>query len=1056
MHARRWSDALRFWTLAAALCATTASAGAVEPALRQGPAVRQGPDGKLLYRNEGRGDRVPDFSSCGYAGGDRDIPDVPVRLVVRPGAGDDGARLQAALDEVALLPLDGAGFRGAVMLAPGNFQIAGQLVLNASGVVLRGAGATANGTRIIAAGRDRRTLLRVAGVDDRPGADAASRRRVVDDYVPVGGMTLELDSVDGLNVGDAIVVVRPSSPDWVKQLGADAFGVGWRPGSRDVRWERLITAIDGQRVTLDAPLTTALDAALGGATIQDATWPGRIANVGIEDLILESAYDAARPHDEEHAWHAVTFENVSDGWLRRVECRHFAGGAVAVWETGRRITVEDCLSLAPISELGGRRRLSFFTQGQQTLFLRCWSEEGLHDFAAGHCSAGPNAFVQCVASRTNGDSGPLESWSSGLLYDNVRIDGGKLCLENRWAAPAGCGWAAGNCVIWQCQAAQVRCFDPPGARNWAVGVWANVAGDGSIEGIGDFVKPRSLFQAQLAERRGVDAARRVEPLLLDPIGSTNPTVAEAAEFTRQSVEPPTQLIDVIRQRMQAAATGNAGKSGAPLIEPAVRPAAGNETSDTPQSLRVENGWLLLGNRVALGRMITPKWWAGNIRPDEAPAFGPAITRFVPGRVGAGLTDDLPELAARMNRERAVAYDHHYGLWYDRRRDEHTQVRQSSGEVEPPFYEQPFARCGEQTAWDGLSRYDLASFNPWYWGRLRQFADLGAEHGFVLLHHNYFQHNILEAGAHWADSPWRPANNVNGPLPFPEPPPYVGDKRIFLAEAFYDVADPRLRELHRGYIRQCLDNFAESPNVIQLTSGEFSGPLHFVEFWIDVIAAWEAETGRQVLVALSAPKDVQDAILADPVRSKTVDVIDLRYWAYTADGGLYAPPGGEQLAPRQQLRKTKLKPGGPAAIVQAVREYRERFPNKAVTYSAEQNCPSVRDGWAVLLGGGSLADVPRLPRGLEQVLPQMKPAEPRGWGPGRWMLASPRGDCLLYLASLDGPVELDLPRAAGGYEVHWIDHETGAVAVGEQLPDGGRVELQPQAKVVWISPIDTGQ
>ena len=47
--------------------------------------------------------------------------------------------------------------------------------------------------------------------------------------------------------------------------------------------------------------------------------------------------------------------------------------------------------------------------------------------------------------------------------------------------------------------------------------------------------------------------------------------------------------------------------------------------------------------------------------------------------------------------------------------------------------------------------------------------LGDECGLVLFHENYFQHNILEAGAHWADCPWRPANNVND-TGLPEPPP----------------------------------------------------------------------------------------------------------------------------------------------------------------------------------------------------------------------------------------------------------------------------------------------
>ena len=177
---------------------------------------------------------------------------------------------------------------------------------------------------------------------------------------------------------------------------------------------------------------------------------------------------------------------------------------------------------------------------------------------------------------------------------------------------------------------------------------------------------------------------------------------------------------------------------------------------------------------------------------------------MPGRVGQGFTDDLEQIADEMLTKNVAVFDHHYGLWYDRRRDDHTMVHQVNGDVAPPFFEQPFARTGSGTTWNGLSKYDLTKFNPWYWQRLHDFAQLCDERGLMLFHENYFQHNILEAGAHWADCPWRPANNVND-TGLPEPPPYVGDKRIFMAPLFYDVSDsasPRVASrLHPPMPRQ---------------------------------------------------------------------------------------------------------------------------------------------------------------------------------------------------------------------------------------------------------------
>jgi hypothetical protein len=234
-------------------------------------------------------------------------------------------------------------------------------------------------------------------------------------------------------------------------------------------------------------------------------------------------------------------------------------------------------------------------------------------------------------------------------------------------------------------------------------------------------------------------------------------------------------------------------------------------------------------------------------------------------------------------------------------------------------------------------------------RLKQFADAADKNGMILFHQNYFQHNIIEAGAHWTDSPWRPSNNINN-TGFPEPPNYAGDKRIFIAEQFYDITHPVRRELHRAYIRQCLENFKDNHSVIQFISAEFTGPLHFMEFWLDVIAEWKKETGRHPLIALSATKDVQDAILADPVRSKIVDIIDIRYWIYRADGTLYAPEGGLNLAPRQHARLTAPGRVSAESVYRAVNEYRTKFPAKAVLYNADG---SSQYGQAVLDAGGSL-------------------------------------------------------------------------------------------------------
>jgi hypothetical protein len=100
--------------------------------------------------------------------------------------------------------------------------------------------------------------------------------------------------------------------------------------------------------------------------------------------------------------------------------------------------------------------------------------------------------------------------------------------------------------------------------------------------------------------------------------------------------------------------------------------------------------------------------------------------------------------------------------------------------------------------------------------------------------------------------------------------------------------------------------------------------------------------------------VQDTILADVKRSKIVDIIDIRYWHYQADGTAYEPKGGQNLAPRQHARLLKPKKTSFEQVYRAVKEYKEKFPNKAVIYSGD-SYPEF--GMAVLMAGGSLPVLP---------------------------------------------------------------------------------------------------
>lgn len=904
-------------------------------------------DGKIIYAQDAQGNRILDFSYCGYKSSEKDIPSFKNAIFVPHIDGNASEIIQRAINYVSDLIPDVNGFRGAILLDKGIFDIYKSLRINTSGVVLRGV--DKHQTVLLKRGVDRDALLYIEGVNNQILKDSF---QLATSYIPVNQTTFELGSTASLKVGDRFKIIRPSTKEWIATLGCDIFGggisaLGWKPGDMDVSWDRMLTAINGNFITINAPLTVSIDAKFGGATLYRYEWNGRISESGAENLTLISDYEKKYPKDEDHCWTGIAVENAENCWIRQINFSHFAGNAVFLQPSTSKITVEDCISKEPISEIGGFRRITFYTMGQQNLFQRCYSENGINDFAAGYCAPGPNAFVQCEAKNALGFSGAIDAWACGLLFDVVNIDGHNLTFKNLGQSKNGAGWNTANSLFWQCSAAEIECYSPAfDAKNRAYGCWAQFSGDGEWAESNNHVNPRSLFYAQLTERLKTDVSTRARILPKSTDASSSPTLEAASEMVKEAYIPLLTMEAWIEQ----AAFSPSVEYSKLLTTHELKSKPMRMKAYTP-IINIVNGRLVCDDILITGAKLDVQWWSGKLKPKYIASYftKPHVTRFVPGREGYGLTDRIDSVISCFKTNNIAVLDHNYGLWADRRRDDHERIRRRDADVWAPFYEQPFGRSGEGTAWDGLSKYDLNRPNHWYWSRLKEFADKGQRNGLMLFHENFFQHNIIEAGAHWVDSPWRSANNIND-LGFPEPVNFAGDKRIFRAEMFYDITNTARKEYYRNYIRQCLNNFANNKNVVQLISAEYTGPLHFVQFWLDVIAEWETETGNNATVALSTTKDVQDSILTDPKRSPIVDIIDIRYWHYKNDGTTYAPMGGVNLAPRQHARLTKVGKVTFNEAYKAVNEYRTKYPHKAVTYYT-QNYPDM--AWAVFMAGGSI-------------------------------------------------------------------------------------------------------
>jgi hypothetical protein len=308
------------------------------------------------------------------------------------------------------------------------------------------------------------------------------------------------------------MVYRTPNEEWIDLL--DMAQYGWTAANRTSDTPRRITAIDGNTITVDAPLVHAIETQYGGGEVYRYHFDGAIKQVGIERLRMESAFTSNT--DEDHGWNAVIFRKAENAWARQVTAKYFGYSCVHIRGDSQYVTVEDCAQLDPKSNISGGRRYSFnIDDSSFILFQRCYSEMGRHDFVTGSKTAGPNVFVDGLAEDTYSDIGPHHRYAEGILFDNIK--GGAINVQNRTSSGTGHGWAGSQTVFWNSEANSLICDAPKAAMNFAIGcvgtkqqgLYAPGESDGFWESHQVPVTPRSLYYTQLADRLGNKAMRTV-------------------------------------------------------------------------------------------------------------------------------------------------------------------------------------------------------------------------------------------------------------------------------------------------------------------------------------------------------------------------------------------------------------------------------------------------------------------------------------------------------------------------------------------------------------------
>jgi hypothetical protein len=517
------------------------------------PAVSRiypGGEGRLVYVPDEQGNVIHDASHAGYRGGGVAIPTVPVRETVWPVAGDNSAHLQAAIDKLSSRAPDAQGFRGAVLLRAGYYRIATPLRIQASGVVLRGEGMGDTGTVLVGVGTGRPAAPPGAGPATGPGGPTQgtlvviggaagvttrddSLQTITEDYVPVGARRFRVASAAAYRPGDTVIVRRIGNQAWIDAVGmnGETPASRWRPFTID--WDRVVVDVQGNTITVDAPITCAIEKRWGGGEVVKYADTGRIEQVGVENLRAISEFDPTRrsteygnmdrPNyvaeeyyaDEDHYRNFVVFDNARNGWVRNATALHFVNSMVGTQRGSKWMTVQDCVSREPVSRRMGARRFTFALRGQLALVQRCYSDKGRHSFMTGQPSGSGNVFLDCKATSPFSSSEPHEQWATGSLYDNVEAP-----LTARFWKNINIGWAGANTVFWNCKG-DFLVQKPPTAQNFSfghIGVNAVVFNiplqdptkeNGHIESLDRHVAPRSLYLTQLRERLGDPAVRQI-------------------------------------------------------------------------------------------------------------------------------------------------------------------------------------------------------------------------------------------------------------------------------------------------------------------------------------------------------------------------------------------------------------------------------------------------------------------------------------------------------------------------------------------------------------------
>ncbi|MEM0962158.1 MAG: T9SS type A sorting domain-containing protein [Bacteroidota bacterium] len=555
-----------------------------------------GSDGRLQYVADSEGNRIPDFSRAGYRGGDTPLPELPVVRTVTPVDGDDTASIQAAIDEVAALAADADGYRGAVLLEAGTYQVNGTLRVEADGIVIRGVGdgddPGAN-TILVRSDPGQDPVINLGR--EEFGFNSAMIRSVqgrapsfvADDVVPVGAYSFRVRNPERMRPGLDVVVFHPATADWLAAIGngGTASDPPWQVGQHPISFVRTVESVNGDLVTFDAPTFYRLDSSVSQSYVYPREMGGVVQEVGVENLRIE--IETRSPQDETQAKSAIELTLVEHAWVTGVTARQFWFAGVDV-QNSRYVTVRDCNAIDPHSQIAGARRYNFTTsRSQMVLFEGNYANEGRHAYAGNGSTLDSGVvFLDNTSEDAFAPSEAHRQWGMGFLFDNhteigttsTSVFDRRIHLGNRGSYGSSHGWSCANCVVWNAEmnGSLAVVEKPPTAQNYAIGVQGAVSDDGPFfQNTGAYIEgtdrtglsPRSLYLRQVADR--LSPVSTESPVVQGGLGSPapNPATSRLALTLDLAAAGPVRLVvfDALGREVQVVADRSFGP-GAHRVE----------------------------------------------------------------------------------------------------------------------------------------------------------------------------------------------------------------------------------------------------------------------------------------------------------------------------------------------------------------------------------------------------------------------------------------------------------------------------------------------------------